>query len=101
MRYLICTFADAGKRDKNYLTTYQVRETVEDYEYTDDLLAKVAEEYGEQGSRKCGFVLTDEEAPRMIRWSYIWGGQRYIDDDFLGIDRNGTINTKVLKIIKQ
>lgn len=101
MRYLICTFADADKRDKNYLTTYQVRKTVEEREYTDDLLTKVAEEYGEDGSRKCGFVLTDEETPRMIRWSYLWSGQRYIGDDCLGIDGNGTINTKVLKIINQ
>ena len=101
MRYLICTFADSDKRDKNYLTTYQVRETVEEREYTDDLLTKVAEEYGEQGSRKCGFVLTDEETPRMIRWSYLWSGQRYIENDCLGIDGNGAINTKVLKIINQ
>ena len=101
MRYLICTFADADKRDKNYLTTYQVRETVDEVEYRNDLLTKVAEEYGEQGSRKCGFVLTDEETPRMIRWSYLWNGQRYIDDDYLGIDGNGKINTNVLKIVNQ
>lgn len=99
MKYLICTFADKDKRDKNYLTTYQVRETVEECEYTDDLLAKVAEEYGERGSRKCGFVFTDEKTPRMIKWTYLLGGQRYIEADYFGIDGKGTINTKVVKMV--
>lgn len=101
MRYLICTFADADKRDINYMTTYQVRETVDEVEFTNDLLTKVAEEYGEQGSRKCAFVFTDEDTPRLIKWSYLWNGQRYIDDDYIGMDGDGRINSNVLKIVNQ
>ena len=94
MKYLLCTFADADKKDKNYLTTYQVRKVIESNEYSDELLVDIAEKY-DDGGRKIAFVFTDEEIPKQVRYTYLWCGYRYFEDN-----RMQPLNTNLLKVIR-
>ena len=97
MKYHICTFADPDKRIDGMLTTYQVRETIDNptEEQINEALLRVAESYEPAFMRAFCF---DESLTRIERWTYMFQGSRYFDFGG-GIDGMGTINKNVLAVI--
>ena len=97
MKYHICTFADPDKRIKGMLTTYQVRETIDNptEEQINAALLRVAEIYEPAILRAFCF---DESLSRIERWTYKFQGNRYFSEGG-GIDGMGTINKNIITVI--
>jgi len=95
MNFLIVTFADDDKKDRNYMTTYQVRKVVNEKDYTDEMLVDVAFLCNATASRQIAIVLTDEAQPKKVKSTMVWKGIRFIDEE-----NYVPLNLNVFKIVR-
>ena len=86
MSFLLSVF---GENDNEHLATYAVIKRVA--EYSEKELVELADnnKYGR------AFVLTDEPEPRMVAFTYMWNGFRYIEKYFN--NPQTLIRTKIIK----